>query len=73
LFYIHKLLTKTFDPSETPKELTDKIVSSKKNCLKDSLNVQNFCEKLKDTLDSELIGLWAAMPSIIILKIKLVV
>jgi hypothetical protein len=41
--------------------------------LKDSLNVQNFCEKLKDTLDSELIGLWAAMPSIIILKIKLVV
>jgi hypothetical protein len=43
---------------KTPNELTDKIVSIAKNCLKDSEKIHYICKNIKETLESEFIELW---------------
>lgn len=38
--------------------LTDKIVSITKNCLIVSEKIGNFCVKIRETLEAEIVGLW---------------
>ncbi len=46
------------DSYETSEEITNKILLITKNCLRDCESLYSCCRKIKETIDSELIGSW---------------